>query len=94
MACLNLIDSFCCFDKKKFIRLTQFYQNEFIHVDLLVFEYQLENFFVDICQDERFCKLQRFDNFSMKLIELCPMLVCFNKTLKQPKNNYDLYQFG
>ena len=46
VSCLNPSDSFSSFDKKKLIRLAEFYPKEFSERDLLVLHDQLDRYFL------------------------------------------------
>nr|KYP47883.1 Zinc finger MYM-type protein 1 [Cajanus cajan] len=69
VACLNPRDSFSTFDKEKLIRFAQFYSSEFSPVELLALDNQLENYFIDVCFDSAFSKLEGIGDLSMKLVE-------------------------
>ncbi|GAB2268837.1 hypothetical protein Dimus_038737 [Dionaea muscipula] len=69
MACLCPLDRFSSFDTAKLLRLATFYLAEFSSVELIGFEYQLENFIVDMRRDERFWSLKNIGELSMKLFE-------------------------
>jgi hypothetical protein len=51
---LNPRDSFFAFDKKKLIRLAEFYPLEFSPVQLLELDSQLENYILDVCSEDAF----------------------------------------
>ncbi|KAL6521902.1 hypothetical protein OROMI_031779 [Orobanche minor] len=69
MSCFCPDDGFSSFDPKKLVRLAEFYPNEFSSSDLNYFEYELENFIVDIRNDVRFSKIKNLNDLSMKLVE-------------------------
>nr|KYP44907.1 Zinc finger MYM-type protein 1 [Cajanus cajan] len=69
VACLNPRDSFSAFDKEKLIRFAQFYSSEFSPIELLALDNQLENYFIDVCFDSAFSKLEGIGDLSMKLVE-------------------------
>ncbi|MCH82423.1 zinc finger MYM-type protein 1-like [Trifolium medium] len=48
VACLSPRHSFSAFDKRKLVRLAQFYPSEFSAVELLALDCQLENYFLDL----------------------------------------------
>lgn len=53
MACLDPRDSFSAFDKKKLLRLAEFYPSEFSETALLELDDQLGSFIVDMRLDEK-----------------------------------------
>ncbi|XP_058776677.1 uncharacterized protein LOC131651005 [Vicia villosa] len=69
VACLSLRHSFSSFDKEKLIRLAQFYPSEFSQVELLALDCQLENYFLDVCSDNDFSKLEGISDLVIKLVE-------------------------
>ncbi|KAL6518995.1 hypothetical protein OROHE_017419 [Orobanche hederae] len=69
MSCFCPDDGFSSFDPKKLVRLAEFYPNEFSSSDLNYFEYELENFIVDIRNDVRFSRIKNLNDLSMKHVE-------------------------
>ncbi|XP_021763097.1 uncharacterized protein LOC110727837 [Chenopodium quinoa] len=71
MACLNPINSFAAFDKKKLMRLAEFYPKEFPSNDMTMtaLRHELEFFIDDMRKDERFNKLKDINELSMMLVE-------------------------
>ena len=48
VACLSPIDSFSTFDKEKLVHNTQLYPCDFLEVEVLVLENQLETYIIDV----------------------------------------------
>ncbi|XP_050902146.1 uncharacterized protein LOC127111582 [Lathyrus oleraceus] len=69
VACLSPRDSFSAFDKERLIHLAQFYPSEFSQVELLTLDCQIENYFLDVCSDSEFSKLEGIGDLSIKLVE-------------------------
>ncbi|XP_021762668.1 zinc finger MYM-type protein 1-like [Chenopodium quinoa] len=69
MSCFNPANRFHSFDKRKLVQLAKFYPDEFSSSELLFFEHSLENFIVDVRNDERFWNLKSLSELSTKLVE-------------------------
>ena len=69
VACLNPNDSFCTFDKQKFVCLAEFYPSVFSKVDLVILGNQLDNYIVDMRSDDRFSKLKGISDLAKRLVE-------------------------
>ena len=68
MACLNPSNSFVVFDKEKFIRLTKFYASDFLGIDILALDSQLQNYIFDMRSNNFFLKLQGVSELTEKLM--------------------------
>ncbi|KAL6953921.1 hypothetical protein U1Q18_052845 [Sarracenia purpurea var. burkii] len=69
VACLNPLDSFAAFDKKRLIRLAEFYPTDFSDVEILVISDQLENFILDVRSSIEFSDLQGISNLAQKMVK-------------------------
>ncbi|XP_074290104.1 uncharacterized protein LOC141616842 [Silene latifolia] len=69
MACLSPVNSFASFDKKKLMRLTEFYPNEFCALDKDNLVFELDIYKSDMKQDLRFQQVKNLSELSMLLVE-------------------------
>ena len=69
VACLSPNDSFSAFDKKKLIRLAEFYPSDFSAIDLMILDNQLQNYIIDMYSNTEFAKLQGIGDLAKKLVE-------------------------
>jgi hypothetical protein len=58
MACLNLSNLFCAFNKQKLVHLVEFYPSDFSRTDLMTLDIQLQNYIVDMCSNDAFSELK------------------------------------
>ena len=58
VACLNPCDSLIAFDKKKLLRLAQFYPQDFSPLEFMILNDQLETYIIDMCSSSEFSKLK------------------------------------
>ncbi|GJZ82507.1 zinc finger MYM-type protein 1-like protein [Tanacetum coccineum] len=70
MACLSPAKSFSSFDKKKLLKLAEFYPNEFSSADLLHLSDQLDKYIQDVKKDKRFKGLNDIKKLSKKLVQV------------------------
>ena len=68
MACLNPTNSFVAFDKEKLIRLAKFYPSNFLGIDILTLDSQLQNYIFDMRSNDFFLKLQGVSELAEKLV--------------------------
>ena len=68
MACLNLSNSFVAFDKEKLIRLVKFYPSDFLRIDILTLDSQLQNYIFDMRNNDFFLELQGVSKLAEKLV--------------------------
>ena len=68
MACLNPSNSFVTFDKEKLIRLAKFYSSDFLGIDILTLDSQLQNYIFDMCNNDLFLELQGVSELTKKLL--------------------------
>jgi len=59
VACLSPDDLFAVFNKHNILRLTQFYLNDFLVVQLITLDNQLETYIIDMLSSEKFATLKR-----------------------------------
>ncbi|XP_074301557.1 uncharacterized protein LOC141632956 [Silene latifolia] len=69
MACLSPVNSFASFDKKKLMRLAEFYPNEFCALDKDNLVFELDIYKSDMKQDSRFQQVKNLSELSMLLVE-------------------------
>ena len=69
LTCLSPNDSFSAFDKKKLIRLAEFYPSDFSAIDLMILDNQLQNYIIDMYSNREFAKLQGIGDLAKKLVE-------------------------
>ncbi|XP_031101951.1 uncharacterized protein LOC116005853 [Ipomoea triloba] len=69
VACFDPRDSFARFDKKKLVRLAQFYPNDFSIIELELLDNQLQTYFVDVTSDHVFSKLDGINELAQKMVE-------------------------
>ena len=62
MACLNPSNSFMAFNKEKLIRLAKFYPSNFLGIDILALNSQLQNYIFDMRSNDFFLELQELVN--------------------------------
>ncbi|KAL0014073.1 hypothetical protein SO802_001142 [Lithocarpus litseifolius] len=68
MACLSPSNSFVAFDKEKLIRLAKFYPSDFLGIDILAFDSQLQNYIFDMRSNDFFLSLQGVSELAKKLV--------------------------
>ena len=68
--CLDPINLFFIYDKIKLYRFIKFYPNEFLIVKLIVFEYQLNNYILDMHFTNQFYEIMRVSGFVKKFVQL------------------------
>ena len=68
IACLNPSNSFVAFDKEKLIRLTKFYPSDFLGIDILALDSQLQNYIFDMRNNDLFLELQGVSELAKKLV--------------------------
>jgi len=68
IGCLHPASSFQAFDRKRLIRMTEFYPRDFANVDLDHFDNQLQNYIIDVRTDSRFSELNRLSDLAKKLV--------------------------
>ena len=68
--CLNPINSFSTYDKKKLFQFVEFYPKKFSVVELITFEYQLDNYILNMCFNNQFFEIIRVTGFTKKLVQL------------------------
>ncbi|XP_065630157.1 uncharacterized protein LOC136067790 [Quercus suber] len=66
MACLDPSNSFVAFDKEKLIRLAKFYPSNFLEIDILALDSQLQNYIFDMCSNDFFLELQGVSELAEK----------------------------
>ncbi|XP_026420678.1 uncharacterized protein LOC113316747 [Papaver somniferum] len=69
VACLSSIDSFSAFDKEKLIRFARFYARYFSPTQLVLLEYQLLNYIVDVRSSNEFLDLKGIADLAVKMVE-------------------------
>ncbi|XP_075645307.1 uncharacterized protein LOC142616314 [Castanea sativa] len=69
MACLNPSNSFVAFDKEKLICLAKFYPSDFIGIDILVLGSQLQNYILDMRNNDLFLEFQGVGELAEKLVK-------------------------
>ena len=69
VACLSPCDSFVAFDKKKLMRLAEFYPSDFSIVDLHRLDTQLETYILDMRSAIEFERLKSISDLSKKLVK-------------------------
>ena len=68
MACLNPSNSFVAFDKEKLIRLAKFYSSDFLGIDILALDSQLQNYIFDMRSNDFFLEFQGVSELAEKLV--------------------------
>ena len=68
MACLDPSNSFVAFDKEKLIRLAKFYPFDFLGIDILALNSQLQNYIFDMRNNDFFLELQGVSELAEKLV--------------------------
>ncbi|XP_074277211.1 uncharacterized protein LOC141600853 [Silene latifolia] len=68
MSSFNPINSFAAFDKKKLLRLAEFYPDNFSSTDRKRLGFQLDHFIDDMRSDARFASLQDIGQLSITLV--------------------------
>ena len=66
---LNPSDSFIGFDKQKLIRFTQFYPKDFSLIELVILNYQLETYIIDVRSNDQFSQLKGIGDLARKMVE-------------------------
>ena len=56
------------FDKKKLICLAKFYPSDFLGIDILALDFQLQNYIFDMCNNDLFLELQGISELAEKLV--------------------------
>ena len=69
MACLNPSNSFVAFDKEKLIRLAKFYPSDFLGIDILALDSQLQNYIFDMHNNDLFLEFQGIGELIEKLVK-------------------------
>jgi hypothetical protein len=69
MTTLNPSNSFASFDAHKVCRLAEFYLNDFLSLDLLRLEMQLDNYIDDMRRADSFQGINNIVDLSVKLVE-------------------------
>jgi hypothetical protein len=70
VACLSLDDMFASFNNDKLICLAQFYPNDFLAVQLITLDNQLETYIFDMCSSDEFATLKGIGQLAEKLVEM------------------------
>ncbi|XP_065621133.1 uncharacterized protein LOC136063986 [Quercus suber] len=68
MACLNPSNSFAAFDKEKLIRLAKFYPSDFHRTNILALDSQLQNYILDMRNNDFLLELQGVSELAEKLV--------------------------
>ena len=68
MACLNLSNSFEAFEKEKLTRLVKFYPSNFLGIDILALDSQLQSYIFDMRNNDSFLELQGVNELAEKLV--------------------------
>ena len=69
VTCLNPCDSFIAFDKQKLLRLAQFYPQDFSPIELMILNYQLETYIIDMRSSSEFSELKGISDLAQKMVE-------------------------
>ncbi|KAK4255996.1 hypothetical protein QN277_008919 [Acacia crassicarpa] len=69
MACLNPCNSFSEFDKNKLCKFAGYYPSDFDLIDLVMLEYQLDTYIVDVQSDPNFLNLQGIADLAKRMVE-------------------------
>ena len=56
--------------RQKLFRFVEFYPDEFLAVELIALEYQLDNYILDVCSNNQFSKIIGVSRLPKKLIQL------------------------
>jgi hypothetical protein len=70
VACLSPDDSFAAFNKKKLLRLAQFYLNNFSAIQLITLDNQLETYIIEMCSSDEFITLKGITQLAEKMVEM------------------------
>jgi hypothetical protein len=70
VACLSLDDMFVSFKKEKLLHAAQFYSNDFLAIQLITLDNQLETYIFDICFSDEFATLKGIEQLAEKLVEM------------------------
>jgi hypothetical protein len=62
VACLSPNNIFVSFNKEKLLRLAQFYPNDFLAIQLITLDNQLETYILDMRSSDEFATLKGLDN--------------------------------
>ena len=69
LACLRPDDLFSSYDKKKLIRLTEFYPEDFSSTELIKLDNQLETYILDVRSSKQFVELKGIGDLARKMVE-------------------------
>ena len=69
LACLRPDDLFSSYDKKKLIRLTEFYPEDFSSTELIKLDNQLETYILDVRSSKQFVELKGIGDLAKKMVE-------------------------
>ena len=63
------------FDKEKLIRLAKFYPSNFLGIDILALDFQLQNYIFDMHNNDLFLELQGISELAEKLVNTSIRLI-------------------
>ena len=66
---LNPCDSFIAFDKQKLLRLAKFYPQDFSPIELMILNYQLETYIIDMRSSSEFSEFKGISDLAQKMVE-------------------------
>lgn len=63
-------DSFTAFNKEKFLHLAQFYLNDFLAIQLITLDNQLETYIIDMHSSDEFATFKGIGQLAEKMVEM------------------------
>jgi hypothetical protein len=70
VACLSPDNIFVSFNKEKLLRLAQFYSNDFLAIQLITLDNQLETYIFDMRSSDEFATLKGIGQLAKKMVEI------------------------